>query len=141
GLRSLPPLAGGSGPRGTARTERLPFLHRLAPHPSERDPEWAERRGPRFLLAPRRRHARARPRTLGDALSLGLAAAAPGTRRLEQPCHGRRLRRLRRRGEPAARRSRASLDHPQRALVHRIPRLLRGFARPRAEKLARGPPG
>src|SRR6185295_5435152 len=93
GLRSLPPLAGGSRPRRRPRPERLPFLDRLAPHPAPGRETRAQSKRARLLLATHRRGARARPRAVAYALSLGPATASAGLGWLEQSRHGCRIRR------------------------------------------------
>ena len=84
-----------------------------------------ERGRDRLLLAARRHAARARHRTVGDALPLGPAADAGGQRRLDQPRHRVPVRRLHGDGVRRARRPGAHVDDAQRAVVLGAPRLHR----------------
>ena len=97
------------------RAQVLPFLHLVVPHhpcghwPGE--PEWHP-----LLLGTDRRADQARHPPGGDALPLGLAAAAAdGERRLAEPQDGQRLCGVRARLLRALWRPRQALDHAQRA--------------------------
>ena len=95
----------------------------------------ADQRGrARLLRPPRRRAARARHRAVRDALPLGHAAGARGCRRLDLAGHGQGLHGVHRSCRAPPRRSRAALDHAQRAVGARVDRSLLGPSRARAHE-------
>ena len=113
-MRPLPPLRRGRRPDGGARVQRLPLLHLLAADPAVGQGP-AQPQGPRVLRQADRRAARGRCEPDGHALPLGPAPGARGRRRLAQPGHHRRLRRLRRHRGRAVRRPGRALGADQRA--------------------------
>ncbi|KAF1858235.1 hypothetical protein Lal_00014735 [Lupinus albus] len=134
--------SGATAPRHRPRPgpERVPLLDRVAAH-LRRHARAGQRKGPRFLRPPRRRHAGARPAAVGHAVPLGPAAMAAGPGWVGGARHGGRVRRPGRRRDAPARRPRAPLDHAQRTVVHGHHRQLRRLARAGPDGPAHGAAG
>jgi hypothetical protein len=128
--RPLPPGPRGRRPHAGPRAPGLPALDRLAAHPAHRLRP-GQRRWPRVLRRPGRPPGRRRHRPGRHAVPLGPPAGAGGRGRLGQPRDRDQVRRVRpdRRRGPG--RQGHPVDHPQRAVVLRLPRLRLRRARPR----------
>ena len=137
-VRPLPALALGPRPDGRPAARELPLLDRLAARPA-RGPRPRQPARRRVLPPARGGAARARHRAGGDALPLGPAVGAPGRGRLGGARHRRALRRVRGADGRPARRRRAAVDHPQRAVGGRVPRARRGGQGARHPRLGDGP--
>ena len=136
--RPLPPPRGRPRPHGRPRPRGVPLLDRVAPHPADRS-RTGQRGRPVVLRAARRRADRPRHPADRDALPLGPAAGPRGRGRVGEPRHRGGLRRLRPHRGGAARRSDLGVDHPQRAVVQRLPRVRVRRARARPPRRRQGP--
>ena len=136
--RPLPPPRGRPRPHGRPRPRGVPLLDRVAPHPADRS-RTGQRGRAVVLRAARRRADRPRHPADRDALPLGPAAGPRGRGRVGEPRHRGGLRRLRPHRGGAARRSDLGVDHPQRAVVQRLPRVRVRRARARPPRRRQGP--
>ena len=127
--RPLPPGGRGRRPDEGARSPGVPLLAGVAADPARRLRSLQPAR-PRLLLPAGRPAPRRRCRADRHALPLGPAPGARGRRRLDVPGDVRGVRDVCGQGRRGAGRPGAHLDHPQRAVVLRLPRLL--LRRPRA---------